>query len=174
MARALIVGCGCRGRALGLRLIAAGWAVRGTAREPSGVARVCDAGLDGVLADPDRPGTILDQVGDVAVVVWLLGSAAGEPATVSSIHGSRLQSLLEKLVDTPVRGFVYEASGGVEESLLAEGREMVAAVSERWRIPVAFLERGSGDGQAEQALRAVLGLVGQEPGSGAAVDAGRE
>ena len=116
MARALIVGCGCRGRALGQRLMAAGWAVRGTARGPSGVARVCDAGLDGVLADPDRPGTILDQVGDVAVVVWLLGSAAGEPATVSAIHGPRLQSLLEKLVDTPVRGFVYEASGGVRRA----------------------------------------------------------
>ena len=26
-------------------------------------------------ADPDRPGTVLDLVGDVAVVVWLLGSA---------------------------------------------------------------------------------------------------
>lgn len=172
MARALIVGCGCRGRALGQRLLAEGWAVRGTARTSSGVARVRDAGLDCVVADPDRPATILDQVGDVAVVVWLLGSAAGEPATVSAIHGPRLESLLEKLVDTPVRGFVYEALGSVEASLLSGGREIVAAAGERWRIPVAFLDSDPAAGQAEAAVRAVLGLAGQEPSElGDALDA---
>ena len=32
VARALIVGCGCRGRMLGQRLVEDGWAVRGTSR----------------------------------------------------------------------------------------------------------------------------------------------
>ena len=35
MARALIVGCGCRGRELGSALAAAGWQVRGTTRDPA-------------------------------------------------------------------------------------------------------------------------------------------
>lgn len=161
MARALIVGCGCHGRALGQRLIAEGWAVRGTSREQTGLDLVRDAGLEGVLADPNQPGTILDQVGDVTVVVYLLGSATGDSDGASAIHGPRLQSLLEKLVDTPVRGFVYEARGSVEPTVLAAGRDIVAAAGERWRIPVAFLEGGTGDGAAEETLRAVRGLVGQ-------------
>jgi hypothetical protein len=173
MARALIVGCGCRGRALGQRLIAEGWVVRGTARESSGVDRVSDAGIEGALADPNQPGTILNQVGDVTVVVYLLGSATGDPGGVSTIHGPRLQSLLEKLVDTPVRGFVYEARGSVDPAVLAAGREIVAAAAERWRIPVAFLEGVTSDGAAEEVLRAVLGLVGQELNGGGALDAAR-
>jgi hypothetical protein len=42
----------------------------------------------------------------VSVLVWLLGSVAGEAA--ATLHGPRLESMLEALVDTPVRGVVYE------------------------------------------------------------------
>ena len=73
-------------------------------------------GLEAAEADPDRPGTVLDLCGDVAVVVWLLGSAAGTDDAISAIHGPRLERLLEKLVDTPVRGFAYEAVGSVDPS----------------------------------------------------------
>ena len=76
MARALIVGCGCHGRALGNELAARDWQVRGTSRTPHGLEAIGNAGLEPALADPDRPGTILDLVGDVTVLVWLLGSAA--------------------------------------------------------------------------------------------------
>ena len=110
MARALIVGCGCRGRMLGEQLLAEGWAVRGTSRREEGLAPIEAAGIEPALADPDRPGTVLELVGDVAVVFYLLGSAAGEPEALAAIHGPRLERLLEKLVDTPVRGFVYEAA----------------------------------------------------------------
>jgi len=71
-----------------------------------------------VVADPDRAASILDHVGDVALVFWLLGSALGEPQTVAAVHGPRLERLMEKLVDTPVRGFVYEAAGTVERDHL--------------------------------------------------------
>ena len=79
MARALIVGCGCRGRELGGRLLAEGWAVRGTSRREQGLAAIEAAGIEPALADPGRPATVLDLVGDVAAVYWLLGSAGGEP-----------------------------------------------------------------------------------------------
>jgi uncharacterized protein YbjT (DUF2867 family) len=140
VARALIVGCGCRGCELGAALAAEGWALRGTSREQEGLARIEAAGIEPALADPDSPGTVLELVGDVTVVLWLLGSARGEAALLEAIHGSRLERILERLVDTPVRGFVYEAAGTVPEPLLSAGAAAVARAGETWRIPVAAVD----------------------------------
>lgn len=136
MARALIVGCGRRGRELGQELLAQGWAVRGTSRREGGLAPIEAAGIEPALADLDRVGTVLDHVADVAVVYLLLGSAAGEEEAVAAIHGPRLESLMEKLVDTPVRGVVYEASGSVDADVLAGGGAIVERAAATWRIPV--------------------------------------
>jgi nucleoside-diphosphate-sugar epimerase len=138
VARALIVGCGCRGRQLGSGLLEEGWAVRGTSRSEAGRAEIDAAGIEPAAADPGRPGTVLDLVGDVAVVVWLLGSARGSEGEVATLHGSALERLLERLVETPVRSFVYEAGGTVDARLLEAGAEAVAAAAERWQIPVAM------------------------------------
>ena len=145
MARALIVGCGCRGRALGKRLLAQGWQVRGTSRREEGLAQIEAAGIEPALADPADPASVLDLVADVTVVDWLLGSAQGEPEELSAIHGPRLDRLLERLVETPVRGFVYEMAGSVDPILLARGREAVEAASETWDIPVSFTFVDPGD-----------------------------
>ena len=149
MARALIVGCGCRGRELGGRLLAEGWAVRGTSRRDEGLAVIEAAGIEPALADPDRPGTILDLVSDVAVLVLLLGNAEGSEDELAAIHGPRLERLMEHLVETPVRGVVYE---GTEA-----GAEVVQAASRTWRIPVAISPKPSqpaysagADGLADQ------------------------
>jgi nucleoside-diphosphate-sugar epimerase len=140
LARALIVGCGCRGRELGQRLLAEGWAVRGTSRHEQGLPAIEAAGIEAALADPDRVGTVLELVGDVAVVFHLLGSAAGEAEAVAAIHGPRLERLLEKVVDTPVRGFVYEAVGSVDPGLLGAGAEIIHTAARTWHIPVAVVE----------------------------------
>jgi NAD(P)-dependent dehydrogenase (short-subunit alcohol dehydrogenase family) len=145
VARALIVGCGCRGRALGRRLLDAGWLVRGTTREPGGSEGILSAGLEAVVADPDRVGTLLDHVADVTLVFWLLGSAAGKPDAVAAIHGPRLERMLEELVDTPVRGLVYEAAGDVPRDLLERGAGIVASAARRWRIPVEIVDADPGD-----------------------------
>lgn len=145
MARALIVGCGCRGRALGEGLLAEGWAVRGTSRRSDGLAAIEGAGIEAAPADPDRPGTILELVNDVAVLVLLLGSAIGSEEELAAIHGPRLERLLEHLVDTPVRGIVYEGT--------AAGAEIVRAASRTWRIPVEVVGEG---GDLGAAVRAVL------------------
>jgi uncharacterized protein YbjT (DUF2867 family) len=151
VARALIVGCGCRGRGLGERLAAAGWAVRGTSRREAGLAAIEAAGLEPAIADPDRPGTILDLVGDVAVVVLLLGSLAATEEELAAIHGPRLERLLEHLVDTPVRGVVYE---GTEQ-----GAAAVRKAGARWRIPFEIVAPGE---DPEPAVRAVLTGRGSE------------
>ncbi|HKT83707.1 MAG TPA: hypothetical protein VJQ84_07700, partial [Solirubrobacterales bacterium] len=62
MARALIVGCGCRGRELGASLLEQGWAVRGTSRREEGLAAIEAAGVEPALADPERPATLLELV----------------------------------------------------------------------------------------------------------------
>jgi uncharacterized protein YbjT (DUF2867 family) len=144
VARALIVGCGCRGRELGARLLAEGWQVRGTSRSAPGLARIDAAGIEPALADPAAPATVLDLVGDVATVHWLLGSAAGTAEVLGTIHGSRLERLLERLVETPVRRFVYEAHGSVDKAILERGAGLVRAAGERWRIPVEILDSASG------------------------------
>lgn len=158
MARTLIVGCGCRGRMLGERLAAEGWTVRGTSRREEGLAAIEAAGIEPALADPDRPGTVLDLVGDVAALVYLLGSAVGEAEAVAAIHGPRLERLLERLVETPVRGVVYEAAGSVEPALLAGGADLVRGAERTWRIPVAIVETEPED--RERWLEEMTGAVG--------------
>jgi uncharacterized protein YbjT (DUF2867 family) len=120
---------------LGERLAASGWAVRGTSRREQGLEPIRAAGLEAALADPDRPGTLLDLIGDVAVVYHLLGSATGPAEQIAAIHGSRLERLMERFVDTPVRGVVYEAAGSVDPAVLEAGAGIVRAAGERWRIP---------------------------------------
>jgi uncharacterized protein YbjT (DUF2867 family) len=148
VARALLVGCGCRGQALGAELLERGWAVRGTTRREEALPGIEAAGIEAALADPARPGTVLDLVGDVTVIHWLLGSASGEPSEIAAIHGQRLQRLLEKLVDTPVRGFVYERAGDVALDLLAQGEAMVRTAAETWRIPVEIVDADPTDAGA--------------------------
>jgi uncharacterized protein YbjT (DUF2867 family) len=140
VARALIVGCGCRGQELARALTGEAWLVRGTTRQPGRVVDIEAAGAEAALADPDHLGTILDQIADVTTVYWLLGSASGEADTVNALHGERLESLLARIVDTPVRRFVYEGAGAVDRMALERGGRIVRAAGDRWRIPVAVLD----------------------------------
>lgn len=171
MARALIVGCGCRGRSLGKRLLARGWEVRGTSRREEGLAAIEAAGIEPAFADPSRPHTVLKLLGDVTVVAWILGSAQGSDEELAAIHGPRLDRMMEKLVETPVRGFVYEAAGSVDPILLARGREAVDAASETWNIPLGTLLADPNDDVTwddpfevwlESATNAVLGIAERE------------
>lgn len=160
MARALIVGCGCRGRELAAELARSGWQVRGTSRRADGLKAIGAAGFEPAPADPERPGTVLELCGDVAAVVWLVGSATGDSEKVSTIHGPRLERLLEKLVDSPVRGFAYEAAGSVPPETLAEGARIVQRAGHEWHIPVAVLTHGRQEpGWPEHAAAAVTGLL---------------
>jgi 3-hydroxyisobutyrate dehydrogenase-like beta-hydroxyacid dehydrogenase len=142
MARVLIVGCGCRGRSLAAALLADGHAVRGTTRG-AGLAEIDAAGAEAVLADPDRLGTVMAQLAGVTAACWLMGSATGE--TAADLHGPRLETLLERLVDTPVRGIVYEAAGSVDPGLLAGGAAAVREAAGRWRMGAEVVEADPAD-----------------------------
>ena len=127
MARVLIVPCGCRGRALAAELAQAGHAVRGTTRSQANAAAISEAGAEPYLGDPDRIGTLMDALSGVTVVCWLMGTVP-----VPELHEGRLRMLWEKLVDTPVRGVVYEGS-------LPQGEQVARTASETWQIPLEVL-----------------------------------
>jgi nucleoside-diphosphate-sugar epimerase len=161
MARALIVGCGCRGRMLGRRLLEAGWQVRGTSRRDEGLTAIEAEGIEAEAADPARPATVLDLVGDVAVVHWLLGSASGAPEELEAIHGASLERVLERLVETPVRGFLYEAAGVAPDRCRERGAAAVRSAGGTWRIPVAVVSADLGEPEewVGKMLAATLKLV---------------
>lgn len=140
MARCLIIGCGCRGQLLAGELRSAGHVVRGTTRSLERLIDIEASGAEGVLADPDRVATLVDALAYVSVVCVLLGSAQGSPSQLAALHGTRLDMLLTKLVDTTVRGVVYEARGSVEAGVLAGGAERVRNFAERSLASYALLE----------------------------------
>jgi uncharacterized protein YbjT (DUF2867 family) len=142
VARVLIVGCGCRGQALARDVVAAGHAVRGTTRDPARSEAIAATGAEPYVGDPDRIGTLMEALRGVTIVCWLLGTVPD-----ADLHGPRLRMLFEKLVDTPVRGVVYEAA-------LAEGERIARDAAERWQIPVEIIEPG----EARAAVDRLLGL----------------
>jgi hypothetical protein len=117
--------------------------VRGTTRDPAGVALIEGVGAEGVVADPDRVVTVAPALAGVGVVCVLLGSAEGSASAVSALHSERLEMLLTRILDTPVRGFVYEASGSVDPAALGRGAELVTSFCSTSRIPFELAaERG--------------------------------
>ena len=156
MARVLIVGCGCRGRALASALLADGHAVRGTTRDQRRIAAIEESGADGVVADPDRLGTLMPALAGVSAICWLMGGAADAPA----VNGERLQTLMERLVDTHVRGLVYEAGGVAGPELLGAGAAVVGRASRTWHMPAAVVDEDPADhGAWLEAMRAGVSRV---------------
>lgn len=114
MARILIVGCGCRGRELGRELSERGHAIRGSSRSDEGRATIEAAGFEAIVADPALLGTLLRHLHGVSALCWLMGTADD-----AALHRERFDSLLETLVDTHVRGVVYEVPAGDDAAELA-------------------------------------------------------
>ena len=133
MARVLIVGCGCRGRSLARELVAAGHAVRGTTRDPANAPAIAAAGAEPYVGDPDRIASLMEALAGTTIVCWLLGTA-----DAPELHAGRLRMLFEKIVDTPVRGVVYEPPRAGEGA--AGGRAVAETAHETWRIPLEILD----------------------------------
>jgi threonine dehydrogenase-like Zn-dependent dehydrogenase len=151
VARVLIVGCGCRGQALARELRAAGHAVRGTTRDPARAEAIAAASAEPYIGDPDRIATLMEALAGVSVLVWLMGTVP-----VPELHAGRLRMLFEKLVDTPVRGVVYEGA-------LPEGEVLARTCSATWSIPLQVLsgdplDHASWLADAGDAVARLLGL----------------
>jgi uncharacterized protein YbjT (DUF2867 family) len=121
-----MIGGGCRGLALARSLVAEGHAVRAVTRHESRRAEIEETGCECWIGDPDRVGTLRYALENATVLLWLL-------ATVDApeLHGSRLEMMLERTVDTTVRGVLYEGRAGAA---------VVQAAHDRHGIPIGFLE----------------------------------
>ena len=139
------MGCGCRGRSLAAALIEEGHSVRGTTRSPEGSSDVEATGAEAAVADPDRLGTILPLLEGVSVVCWLMGSAAGEPDEVAALHGPRLRSLQEKLVDSGARAWSTRRPAASTLACWPGARAIVREVGETFRMPVAVVDQDPAD-----------------------------
>ena len=144
------------------KLSADGHAVRGTTRWAGRMEEIEAAGAEAVLADPDRVATLVESFAHVTVVCVLLGSARGSPAQLAALHGTRLDMLLTKLVDTTVRGVVYEARGTVEPGVLAGGAERVRHFAQRSLASYALLDADPAipDQWLAEAVAGVDGVIG--------------
>jgi hypothetical protein len=142
LARCLIIGCGCRGRELAASLIGSGHVVRGTTRDAGRLADIAAVGAEPVVADPDRIATIAPAFDHVSVACVLLATAAGSPEQLRALHGPRLEMLLARMLDTTVRGVVYEVPDG---DLGAGAAGIVRAACEGSLIPYVLLEAARDD-----------------------------
>jgi hypothetical protein len=142
--RALLVGGGRPGLALTRRLTADGHAVRFVTRHEAFRPEIEAAGGECWIGDPDRIGSLRYALENTTVLLWLMGRAPE-----GDLHGSRLTMMLERTIDTTVRGVVYE---GTEA-----GAAEVARMAEYNEIPHAILTEPRGDEEAWVA--AVLSLV---------------
>jgi hypothetical protein len=113
MARVLIVDQGPRIAEAEAALTAVGYAVRSVA--------------------PELAGDVVDLLENVTVVAYLMGDAE-DPA----VNDSMLETVLLKVVDTGVRGVVFEHGEG------SGANPHVAHAIETWHLSVAELE-GAGD-----------------------------
>lgn len=101
--------------------------------------RLCDAlrergyEVRAIDTDPPLPGRVLNALEDVTVVCWLMAVGEGRD---SDINGEQLETVLHKVVDTGVRGFVFERSGDAPNPYVEHARET-------WHIPVAEVDAGS-------------------------------
>jgi len=128
MARFLIVGGGQRALALARELSAEGHAPRMATLDPADRVQIEAAGGECVVADPDRVGTLRYALDNVTILMWLLGDEDAEP-----LHGSRWKMMLERTIDTTVRGVLYERGTDGGEALTRQ-------MAEYNGIPYAILD----------------------------------
>ena len=167
--RALVVGGGCRALDLTRALVAEGHAVRAVTRREEHRAAIEAAGAECWIGDPDVVGTLRYALDNVTLLLWLLGTASGDPQQVAELHGPRLRMLLDKTADTTVRGVVYEACGSVAPETLAAGAEEVRRAHRLNEIPFALLEADPADRAAwlPAARTAIDALLGPRRGAAA-------
>jgi hypothetical protein len=131
---------GCRGRRLAEAMVLEGHAVRNTTRSDAARAAIEATGAECWIGTPDRLATLRGALDGVTIVCWLLATAVGGEQELRALHSSRLQFFLTQMIDTTVRGLVYEVRGTAPvNGLLAEGEALTRALTERNEIPAAFL-----------------------------------
>lgn len=114
--------------------------MRATTRAPQRMAGLEQLGFEAVLGDPDRVATLARALDHVSVAYVLLGSARASAEELEALHSTRLDMLLTKMLDSTVRGIVYEAAGSVPPDLLALGAQRLRAFCEDSHVNYVLLQ----------------------------------
>ena len=146
--RVLLIGGGCRGLTLARGLVADRHAVRAVTRDEGHRARIEAAGAECSIRAPDVVGTLRSALENVTILVWALGTAAGSPEQIAALHGPRLEMMLGRVIDSTVRGVVYEAAGSAGAEVFAAGLAELTRTCERNEIPYAVVAADPADGDA--------------------------
>jgi hypothetical protein len=156
-------------------MVAAGHVLGITTRSEDARAAIEAAGAECWIATPARLGTLRAALDGVTLACWLLAGASGAAEDVRELHASRLERFMRQLIDTTVRGFIYEASlpraeardalpgriSAVPARVLAEGAQVVRAMGAQHAIPVVVIERAETEQawlqRMHAAVRSLLG-----------------
>jgi uncharacterized protein YbjT (DUF2867 family) len=139
--RLLLVGAAsARGLELTRSLTADDHAVRAVTRTEEHRAVLEEAGAEVWIGDPDVVGTLRYALENVTILAWCLGSATGTDEELVPLHGSRLHMMLEKTIDTTVRGVLYESVGTVDSNILGDGAAIVQKMYAENEIPYRLLD----------------------------------
>jgi hypothetical protein len=107
-----------------------------------------------VDADRMLPGDVFAELENVAVVAWLFGASS---APHSVVNGEQLETVLLKVVDTGVRGFVFERAAPGEINPHVEHARAT------WHIPIAEIDDADAAG-GDEWLASVVSAVNQSLG----------
>jgi hypothetical protein len=123
--RAVLVGGGRPGLSLTRELTGQGHAVRFVTRHEAFRPEIEAAGAECWIGDPDRIGSLRYALESATVLLWLMGRAPD-----GELHGSRLTMMMERTIDTTVRGVVYEGTeaGAAEVARMADFNEIPHAI----------------------------------------------
>lgn len=162
------MGGGCRGRALARELREQGHALRITTRSEQGRAAIEATGSECWVGTPERLATLRGVLDGVAIACWTLARAEGSEQQLLELHRERLEFFLTQLIDTTVRGFVYErgddrqlaeargadrgqgagtgaGAAATPAAVLAAGEQTARRLTERNAIPLALLRADASD-----------------------------
>jgi hypothetical protein len=127
-------------------LVAEGHAVRAVTPDESSRAVVEAAGAECWIGDPDVVGTLRYALENATLLLWLLGDDERP-----ELHTDRLSMMLERTIDTTVRGIVYETGPPAPDTGVAT-MEKIAGYNE---IPYRVVPLG---GDLRAAVDALLGI----------------
>ena len=89
---------------------------------------------------------------------------------MTALHTDRLGRMLEEIVDTPVRGVVYELAVELEPEAALRTLALLRDAGERWRIPFEVVDAAPADHGAWLAGMVAAAdevLLGPAPGGAA-------
>ncbi|MED5381067.1 MAG: NAD-dependent epimerase/dehydratase family protein, partial [Verrucomicrobiota bacterium] len=111
--RALIIGCGYVGEALGQRLIALGHDVTGIRRSSEHNARLAKLGIRPVNLDITGEGTLAKLDGQYDWVIIAASSARGDEAAYERVFGAGTRQVAQWLKTTEASSVVFISSTGI-------------------------------------------------------------